>query len=155
MKKAKDFVSSGLAQDVGEKPTNVTCPESVKIEKGATFECTAELGSAKANVVLRQEDDKGYVKVVSVKGIIVGKKAEAAIAEQLGQRFNAHFTVDCGAPVRAATPGDKFTCAAKDAAGKGGPVTVTVKDADGNVHFELGAPDAPAPEPAPEADAAQ
>lgn len=129
------------------------CPESVKIEKDKTFECTAEFGTAKATVVMHQEDDKGNVKVVSVKGILISKKAEVAIADQLGQRFNAHFTVDCGTRVRPATPGDKFTCTAKDVAGKGGPVTVTVKDADGNVHFELGAPDAPAPAPAPAAPA--
>lgn len=151
MKKAKEFVSSGLAQDVGEKPTNVICPDAVKAEKGKTFECTAEFGTVKATVVLNQDDDKGNVTVASVKGLIVSKKAEAVLAEQLGQRFNAHFTVDCGARVRAATPGDKFTCEAKDAAGKGGPVTVTIKDADGNVHFDLGAPEAPAPEPAPAA----
>lgn len=155
MKKAQEFVSTKLAEDVGEKPANVTCPESVKIEKGTTFECTAEFGATKATVVMTQEDDEGFVKITSVTGILIGKKAEAAIAEQLGKRFNAHFTVDCGAPVRAATAGDRFTCSAKDAAGKGGPVTVTVKDASGNVRFELGGSgDAPAGEPAPEQEAA-
>lgn len=148
MKKAQEFVSTKLAEDVGEKPTNVTCPESVKIEKGKTFECTADFGAAKATVVMSQEDDEGFVKVTSVTGILIGKKAEAAIAERLGKQFNAHFTVDCGAPVRAATAGDSFTCTANDGAGKGGPVTVTVKDASGNVRFALGSPgDAPAQEP--------
>jgi hypothetical protein len=150
MKKAKEFVSTKLAEDVGEKPANVICPESVKIEKGKTFECTADFGAAKATVVMSQEDDEGFVKITSVTGILIGKKAEAAIAERLGKQFNAHFTVDCGAPVRAATAGDRFTCSAKDAAGKGGPVTVTVKDASGNVRFDLGAPGgAPAQEAAP------
>jgi hypothetical protein len=149
MKKAKEFVASGLTQDVGEKPTNVICPDEVKAEKGKTFECTAEFGTVKATVVLNQDDDQGNVTVAAVKGLIVGKKAEAVLVEQLGKRFNAHFTVDCGARVRPATPGDTFTCTAKDEEGKGGPVTVTVKDVEGNVRFELGAPEAPAAEPAP------
>ncbi len=155
MAKAKDFVAKQLNEAVGEKPTSVDCPTSVKIAKDKMFDCTASFGAAKAIVVLHQEDDKGFVKIASVSGIVIGKQAEAGIADLLGKRFNAHFTVDCGARIRASTPGDRFTCTATDAAGKGGPVTVTIKDANGNVDYALGEPgdapaDAPAPQPAPE-----
>lgn len=149
MDRTKEFVATTLERETAQKPTEVTCPDKVKISKGTSFECTVLFGTAPAKVVLEQQDDEGFVKITSVTGILIATKLEAAIADQLGGKLNAHFTVACGDRVRPSTPGDRFTCTAKDAQGATGPVTVIVKDDQGNVRFDLGAPTGEAPAEAP------
>lgn len=158
--KAKEFVSSTLETGVGQKPTDVTCPDKVPIEKGKSFECTASFGGPKATVAMEQHDDKGGVTITSITGVLVASKLEAQIAEHFGTKLNTKLTASCGDRVRAATVGDKFTCDATDANGGKGKIAVVVEDTAGKVHFALetpegAAPPAPAPEaPAPEAPAA-
>jgi len=152
MEKAVEFVSSTLEKDVGQKPSAVTCPDSVKIEAGTMFECTVAFGAPKAVVVMSQDDDKGNVTIKSITGILIASKLEKAISDDFGSKLNVHITTACGDRVRTATAGDKFTCDARDAKGNGGKVMVTVKDTAGNVNFELVRPEAPT-EPAPTAPA--
>ena len=49
--------------NVGQKPTTVTCPASVKGETGKTFECKAAFDTPTATVVMVQNDDKGNVTI--------------------------------------------------------------------------------------------
>lgn len=137
MEKGREFVSSALESQVGQKPTNVTCPDRVASKKDATFECTVSFGSATAKVSIVQTDDKGGVSITSVTGILLASKLEAQIAESLGQKLNAHVTVNCGERVRAAVAGDKFLCEAKDAKGASGKVAVSVEDTSGKVSFAI------------------
>jgi len=148
MEKAVEFVGSTLEKDVGQKPSAVTCPDSVKIAAGTMFECTVAFGAPKATVVISQDDDKGNVTIKSITGILIAAKLEKAISDDFGSKLNVHITTTCGDRVRTATAGDKFTCDARDAKGDGGKVMVTVKDTSGNVSFELVRPEAPT-EPAP------
>jgi hypothetical protein len=151
MDKAREFIASNLEGHTGVKPTQVTCPESVKAKKDATFECTAAFeGGAEAKVTLKQTDDKkGIVEIAKITGILLANRLEAAIAEHFGTKFNVHLKAECGPRVRPAKAGDTFTCKATDAGGASGTVTVKVKDADGNVSFKLDRPAAPPPAPPP------
>ena len=137
MGRAQDFVSSALEALSGQRPDSVTCPGSVKIEASTTFECTARFGDIEATAVVRQDDDQGNVSLVASRGILFANAAEEMIAKGIGERANVHATADCGARVRAAVPGETFTCQVKDARGTSGSVEVSVKDTDGNVQWRL------------------
>lgn len=137
MEKAKEFVTSTLEREVGQKP-ETTCPDSVAIEKGKTFECTAKFGAAVATVVIEQNDDEGNVTIKSSTGILIAHKLEELIADRIGKQLNVHVEATCaGDRVRPATPGLTFQCDATDANGASAKINVKVKDADGNVDLEV------------------
>jgi hypothetical protein len=148
MKNAREFISSTLERQVGEKPTDVTCPHKVAIETGKTFECTATFGKPVANVLIVQNDDKGNVTMQSITGILIASKLENAIAEDFGNKLNAKITAACGDRVRAATPGETFTCDVTDAKGASAKAEVLVKDTTGQVTFRLVTSAAPPAPPA-------
>lgn len=135
MENAKKFVTKMMTEQAGAPPTTVTCPDSVKLEKGKTFECTATYGASEAKLLIDQDDDQGNVTVKSVTGVVLAKRAEAEIAEQIGKQTNLHVTVDCGERVHPATAGHKLTCKATDANGQSVTVEVEVRDAEGNIRF--------------------
>jgi hypothetical protein len=136
MDKAKEFVTTALEREVGQKP-ETTCPESVKIEKGAKFSCTAKFGAATATVEILQNDDEGNVTISSITGIVVANKLEKEIADGIGKQANVHVDVACGDRVRPATAGLTFQCDVKDAKGTTGKVNVNVTDATGAAHWEI------------------
>ncbi len=148
MEKAREFVGSTLEADAKQKPTNVNCPDSVKLEKDKMFDCTATFGSAVATVSINQNDDQGNVTIKAIRGILIAHKLETLISDEIGKKLNVHVTVNCGDRVRTSKAGDTFTCDAQDAKGVGGKIAVNVKDDTGNVDWKLVKPDAP---PAPEA----
>lgn len=147
LEKGREFVSTTLERELGQKPASVTCPGPVKIEKDKPFECTASYGPAIAKVHLVQTDDKGGVTIKDVTGVLIASKLEAQIADQLGKKHNVHLEVACGERVRKSVPGDKFTCDAKDAQGKTGKIAVVVEDDNGKVQFAVEQPTPAAPEP--------
>lgn len=156
MEKAKDYVGSTLETETKQKPTSVSCPDSVKIKKDAPFDCTVSFGSAVATVTLNQNDDEGTVSIKGVSGILIAEKLEKQIADEVGAKLNVHVTVNCGDRVRASKAGDTFTCEGKDAKGVGGTFAVNVNDTKGSVDWKLVKPEgAPTPEtppaPTPEA----
>ena len=138
MENAKKFVSTTLEADVGKAPTTVSCPEKVKIEKGAKFACTADYGNgAMATVEITQNDDQGNVTMSKISGILVAKRAEEAIAKMIGEQANVHVTAECGERVHPAKAGATIMCTAKDANGQTAQVEVLVKDTDGNVSMKV------------------
>lgn len=137
METANQFVASTLEKDTGQKP-EVACPASVKIEKGGTFECTAKFGpKVEAKVAIQQDDAQGNVTIKSISGILVSRRLEQEIAETAGKQTNTHLDVTCGDRVRAAVPDTTFQCDVKDASGQTAKVNVKVKDATGNVSWEI------------------
>lgn len=158
-KGAEKLVKGAVAAQTGGDP-KVTCPGGIKIEKGGRFDCKIEIDGVNGVATLEQKDDKTYVEVVSVTGLLFGKTLERTLSERLTAQTEGKVTVACGATVRASTPGDTFRCQATDAAGATIDVVVKVKDDAGNIDYELdkasikqGAtpPVAPAPEAAPPA----
>ncbi|MBA3498903.1 MAG: DUF4333 domain-containing protein [Myxococcota bacterium] len=135
--KAKEFIATLLEKETGAKPT-VTCPDSVKIEKDKTFDCTAAFGTnASAKITIKQNDDQGNITVQSATGILIANKLEKQIGEHFGKANNKHVDAACGDRVRPSTAGLEFQCEIKDAAGSTAKVNVKVKDDSGNVDFAL------------------
>jgi len=149
MEKAREFVSSALEKEIKQKPTNVTCPDSVKIEKDKVFDCTVSFGSAVATVSIRQNDEEGNVTITTITGILIAEKLEKQISDAIGAKLNVHVTTNCGERVRVSKAGDTFTCQAKDAKGEGGTIAVNVKDSSGNVDWKLVGSDGAAPPATP------
>jgi hypothetical protein len=148
MDKAKEFVSSFLERETGQKPREIMCPESVKIAKGSSFACTASFaGPAVATLTIQQDDTEGNVTITSVTGILIIKKLEDQVAKSLGEKLNVHIKVDCEGDVYPSTPGYKFTCDAVDAQGASAKINVAIKDGAGNVTWDVAATQAPAPTP--------
>lgn len=150
MDNAKKFVGSSLAREAGQEPTEVTCPDKVKMEKGKSFDCTAKFGGTTATVTMHQDDDQGNVTVIKITGILISKKAEEVIAKEVSSQVKAQVTVDCGDRVRTAKAGETFSCTATDPNGSKAQIDVIVKDDTGNVSWKLIPPTAPAA-PAPAA----
>lgn len=135
--KAKEFIAGLLEKETGVKPA-VTCPDSVKIEKDKTFDCTAAFpGGASSKITMKQNDDQGNITVQSATGILVSTKLEKQIADHFGKANNKHVDAACGDRVRSSTPGLEFQCEIKDAAGQTAKVNVKVKDESGAVDFAL------------------
>ncbi|MDQ3365206.1 MAG: DUF4333 domain-containing protein [Myxococcota bacterium] len=144
MDKAKKFVGGSLAVETGEEPTEVSCPDKVKIEKGTSFDCTVTFGGPTAKVTMRQDDDEGNVTVTAISGILISRKAEGIIAKEVSSTVNAQVTVDCGDRVRTAKAGEAFSCTATAPDGAKAQIDVIVKDDQGNVRWALISPTAPA-----------
>ena len=74
MDKAREFVASTLEREVGQKP-QVTCPEEVKAEAGASFDCTAAFDEVKAKVTIKQ-DEVSIIDHAFANGWVVPEPAE-------------------------------------------------------------------------------
>lgn len=62
MAKAQTEIAKGIEEQTGATGVAVTCPESVPIEQGSTFNCTATTGDGQsATVTVTQTDDQGNI----------------------------------------------------------------------------------------------
>lgn len=147
MKNAEALVRTSMAKQAGVEPT-VDCPDRVKIEKGARFDCQIAFGEVKGVVTLEQKDDQTYVEVVGVTGVLWTTKLEALIAERANPQAKDTVKVDCGPTIRAAVPGETFRCQVTDGSGAALEIEVKVKDTTGNVDFAP-VPQAPSRAPTP------
>jgi hypothetical protein len=135
MGEAQTFVTSALEKATGQKPVT-TCPESVKLEQGGTFECTAKFGAVAARVVIVQDDDRGHVTIKSITGILVAAELEKQIADGIAKQRNVRPEVSCGDRIRAAVAGATFQCDVRDGE-HSAKVDVKVKNDAGDVSWEV------------------
>ena len=142
MEAVKKSVSEGVAAQTTLQVASVACPtESRTAKAGESFECTVtpQIGG-KLTIKVDQEDDKGNVKwsVVKTEGLLDLQLVESSVVAGLKEQASVDATVTCGGgKYRAATPGDTFTCQAKTSDSEAA-VTVTVKDASGNISWAVG-----------------
>ena len=62
MAKAQTEIAKGIEEQTGATGVTVTCPESVPIEQGATFNCTANTAAGEsATITATQTDDQGNI----------------------------------------------------------------------------------------------
>jgi hypothetical protein len=59
--KAEGFIEDGLEKQAGVKVSSVDCPSGVDVEKGKSFNCTAQTDRGEYTVTLRMTDDEGTV----------------------------------------------------------------------------------------------
>jgi uncharacterized protein DUF4333 len=66
----EDQIADLLAQRGGPAVESIDCPEDVKVEQGATFECTATGQDATWTIEVTQTDDQGHVdmRIVNAQG---------------------------------------------------------------------------------------
>ena len=58
----EDSIQAGLTRDLNLKIQGVSCPDNVKVKKGAVFTCTIQTRAGKSIPVrVTQADDKGHV----------------------------------------------------------------------------------------------
>jgi len=56
----EEGIASGLAEETGEEPTSVECPDETEVEEGTEFECTATASDGTEAVVeVTLTDDEG------------------------------------------------------------------------------------------------
>jgi hypothetical protein len=149
-------ITSGVASQAGIEIASVSCPQETRAAKaGDTFECVAtpKIGG-KLTIKVTQKDDKGNIdwSLEKIEGLMSLEKVEAAVAKGIKDQTQADVTVSCGGKFRAEKAGDTFDCQAAAADGTKSTVTVTEKDAEGNVSWAIkGQPgEGAAPAAAPE-----
>ena len=99
------------------KVASVSCPDDVKSETGATFNCTAKLedgGSAKIEVVETEAPDKFTYTVKPGTVELAGKSVEQAVGDDLAAQGVEDATVQCPDPVEV-KPGTTVTCSVSGA----------------------------------------
>ena len=134
-------IQEGVVQQLGLAMKSVTCPtESRAAKAGDTFECTGkpEIGGS-LSVQVTQKDDQGNIewKVLKSTGLFDMQEAEAAVAKGLADQLGAEVKLSCGERWRLGGAGDTFVCEGEDAEGAIPPVTITVKDAEGNISWSM------------------
>ncbi len=141
MEKVREAITQGVMEQLGLAISEVSCPESVTVETGATFECTARPGEGgKLIVQVTQDDYQGNVtwEVVASEGLLDLVALEEMIKTGLMEQAGVAASVECGEDkYRVAYPGGTFECTAQDVEGRQGTVTVTMEDNAGNVSWAL------------------
>jgi uncharacterized protein YecT (DUF1311 family) len=144
-------VSDEIGTQLGLPIASIDCPkDSGAGRAGATFECVATpRDGGRITVKVTEKDDIGNVswEVAKAEGLLNLRAVENAVTQGLKQQTGVDAKVNCGGRFRATKTGDQVDCQATSADGNSTPVTVTVKDDQGNVGWELEA--APAPMVAP------
>jgi hypothetical protein len=122
-------VERAYSVDVSE----VSCPEDLEAEAGATFKCVVVLPDDRLTVDVTQTDDEGGLRFELAEQLITNERVEQAIRRQ----YNA-TAVNCGRrEYWVSRPGETFTCRARDDAGGTARIRVTVRDERGNIDLDI------------------
>ena len=135
----KKAIAEGVNAQLGLTIASVTCPDTREMKANDTFECTATPSiGGKLTVQVSQKDDKGNITwaVSKSEGLLDLVALETLITNGL-KEGGTEATISCGGKYRAAEAGKSFECTATAAEGEKAQVAVTIKDAAGNVSFEL------------------
>lgn len=131
-------VGRSVAAAVEPAVAATVCPTAVERAKGGRFRCevrlTAEVGTVRASV--RQVDDAGHLEVALRDAVVSGEAAAATLKASLRSGFGRSFQVDCGKGWKVRSPGDTFTCRARDKTSRRS-VEATVTDPAGTLSFEV------------------
>lgn len=123
--------------DQGAPVEQVTCPER-ELREGDVFQCTAKLDGQELRIEMTQRDAEGNVDYGVLEALLETERVETVGADLIGQQAGTSLELDCGTNVwLVKRPGDTFECSATTSDGERLPVVVTVKDADGNVEFQV------------------
>jgi hypothetical protein len=136
-KKTASLIQQAIAQNVGAKVKNVSCPSGQDAKKGHKFDCTVNgPDGSKAKVTVTGHDDKGGVLIDVDREILNTRGTAQSIAQALSQKIKGNVQVKCQDVVQKAK-GGKFTCTATDPQGRHNKVDVTQTDTNGNVFYKV------------------
>ena len=135
---AEPVIARGLSEQLNVTVDEVICPEKVKRGQGNDFKCTARVGDTQLTVDVEQRDDEGNVRYTYAQALIDVKRVERDVGSSISQQTGVTVTVSCGDKRYAVHDvNDTFTCTATSGT-ESRDVTITVKDKQGNVDFEVG-----------------
>ena len=138
--KVKASIKDGIKEQMGITVQSVTCPEKHEAKAGDSFDCTALAeNDSTITVSVKQTDDKGNIHwdMTGSKGFLDLDKIQTQMVDTLKAKTGTEATVDCGGKFKAVKVGGTFECKAKDVKGNSATIEVTVKDNNGNVHWEV------------------
>jgi hypothetical protein len=115
---------------------SLTCPDNANLRAGSTFECKAKAEGVNFGIQVKIVNNQGKFES-QTKGLLILTRLESLIQNAAKEKANVDLTADCGGKVRAAKPGDTFTCKVKTKEGKTGDAQITVKDEQGNINLKL------------------
>ncbi len=133
-------IAGTTQQEAGTAPSSVTCPESVAIQPGNSFTCTASVEGQNLPFTVTQKDDQGNVDYRST-GWAVPAKAEKSLTDSATANFpDTKWTATCadGKAVVVGGPGTTFSCTlsvANDPV-KSEQHTVTITNDAGDITIE-------------------
>lgn len=141
-KKGERMIAARLKDATGQDVA-VTCPTGIKIEPGASFDCTLALAGVPGKVHVTQDDDQGNVSFELTDGYVLADKVEPTIVAKLQEiaGSGATVTVNCGDRVRASVPGT-FPCTAQ-VPDQTLAIEVTIKNRVGTIDWKVVTPPAP------------
>ncbi|RZT86663.1 uncharacterized protein DUF4333 [Pseudonocardia sediminis] len=134
-------IATTTEQTVGVAPTGVQCPDSVDVQVGATFTCTAGVDGQNLTYLVTQKDDAGNVGIVS-QGFVSTAAAAKAVDDEATKNAGVPVTTTCadGAKVVVGGPGTTFGCtiAAESDPTITEEATVTITSDAGDVSISSG-----------------
>ncbi|MBV1860379.1 MAG: DUF4333 domain-containing protein [Nannocystaceae bacterium] len=134
-------LAAGLVESVltneGLTVSSVSCPEGVKAEKDAAFECTATVDGTEVHFAMKILDGKGTVTATPRDHTLVVKKVEPEIAADLKAKGHDVSKIDCHGDVWVAVQGAKVSCDVTDEAGVEYLWTAEFTDDDGTHNHSI------------------
>lgn len=139
--KVTKAVSDGINAQLAMPIASVDCAQAPPaVKAGTTFDCVATpTVGGRLTVKITENDDAGNIswEVTKTEGLLNLQTIEQAVAKGLKEQTETDATVSCGGRWRATKPGETFECEAKTADGGVSKISVTTKDADGNISWKL------------------
>ena len=133
--KGERFITKEVETQLGAKVKSVKCPSDVEPKKGGTFDCTVTGDDGTKGIAkVTQKDAKGNVRFIAP--FVSNRNGEAFITRQVEAQVGA-VVQDARCPeIVTFEKGGVYECEVTGADGTTGPVTVTQKDAQGNVRID-------------------
>lgn len=136
----QNVLATSFSEQVDLTVDGVACPESAELETVEPFECEVQTTEGLLVRVAVTPNAAEQKIDWQTKGMLDLVALEETIQTKLAEEANLLGTADCGSadmPYRQEDVGATLDCRFESEAGDTKTVTVTVKDEDGNVSFEV------------------
>lgn len=136
VKKMEQSLQALYRRQLGLPLDSVNCPNNINIRAGSSFECRARAQGVNFGIQVKMEDNQGKFDS-RTRGLLVVSKIEELIQRTVKEKAGMNVTANCGSKLRAAIPGDTFSCQVKNPQGQTRNAQVNVKDELGNINITL------------------
>jgi hypothetical protein len=127
--------------EAGVAPTDVSCPEDIEAQAGATFSCSASLEAQPISFTVTQTDDDGNVQINGENTFVDVAAVEASLNEQWSEAAGVAVVSTCdvdGHSVLVDAVGTPISCTVANAEDASDSVEVAATvDANGAVSYEV------------------
>lgn len=102
----------GKLGEVDLSASNISCPSSVEVKAGNSFDCTATVNGVPVKVTVTQKDDQGNVSYEIGNEVFSTEKVKPAIQDAFQKQGATSVTVSCPKGVVVAGGNGTFECTA-------------------------------------------